>query len=189
MLMEERIGENRQPVASGGEARRREAFVSRLTAEGRGAIAVLRVWGPGALEVANAVFRPHRSASLAKTRRGQLRLGRIGHGKGDEVVVDVATARRCWGGAQQHERGASEAIGVAERSRGSSRFERDAAATLVAAEVERVGTRQQQVAAHGRVGTVGELQGAERAVRSVILAYLCASGGAFRFRPRVDAGR
>ena len=103
--MEEGIGENRQPVASEGEARRGEAFVSRLTAEGRGAIAVLRVWGTGALELADAVFRPHRGARLAETRRGQLRLGRIGHGKGDEVVVVVLEGAppvvevQCHGGA------------------------------------------------------------------------------------------
>ena len=46
--------------ASGG------AFVSRLTAEGRGAIAVLRVWGPRAIEVADAVFRPHRGVAAGR---------------------------------------------------------------------------------------------------------------------------
>jgi tRNA modification GTPase len=99
------IGENRQPVQSEGEARRGEAFVSRLTAEGRGAIAVLRLWGPGALEVADTVFRPHRGARLAETRSGRLRLGRIGRGPGDEVVVVVlegdppAVEVQCHGGA------------------------------------------------------------------------------------------
>ncbi len=103
--MEEGIGENRQPVASESEARRGEAFVSRLTAEGRGAIAVLRIWGPKALEVADAVFRPHRGARLAETRRGQLRIGRIGRGLGDEVVAVVldgdppAVEVQCHGGA------------------------------------------------------------------------------------------
>ncbi len=103
--MEERIGENRQPVPSVGEARRGEAFVSRLTAEGRSAIAVLRIWGPKALEVADTVFRPHRGARLAETRRGHLRIGRIGHGLGDEVVVVVlegdppAVEVQCHGGA------------------------------------------------------------------------------------------
>ena len=65
------------------------AFVSRLTAKGRGAIAVLRVWGPRAIDIADAVFRPIRGARLADTPRGRLRLGRIGDGLGDEVVAVV----------------------------------------------------------------------------------------------------
>ena len=78
--------------------------MSRLTAEGRGAIAVLRVWGPRALEVADAVFRPSRGLRLAETRRGRLRIGRIGRGLGDEVVVVVipsdppAVEVQCHGG-------------------------------------------------------------------------------------------
>jgi tRNA modification GTPase len=104
MLMEGRIGENRT-AASGGDTCHPGPFMCRLTAEGRGAIAVLRVWGPRALEVADAVFRPHRGARLAETRRGQLRIGRIGHGLGDEVVVVVfegdppAVEVQCHGGA------------------------------------------------------------------------------------------
>ena len=79
--------------------------MSRLTATGRGAIAVLRVWGQNALEIVNAVFRPHRGKRLAETPRGQLRLGRIGQGRGDEVVVVVLGGRlpavevQCHGGA------------------------------------------------------------------------------------------
>jgi tRNA modification GTPase len=62
-----------------------------LTPDGRGAVAVVRVWGPGALAVADAAFRPARtqSPSLAATPAGQLRLGRIGSGLGDEVVAVV----------------------------------------------------------------------------------------------------
>jgi tRNA modification GTPase len=60
-----------------------------LTPEGRGALAVLRVWGPGALEVVDAVFRPARGAALAETPCERLRLGRIGAGLGDEVVAVV----------------------------------------------------------------------------------------------------
>ena len=81
------------------------AFVSLLTAEGRGAIAVVRVWGPKAIEVADAVFRPNRGVRLARTAAGRLRLGRIGEGLGDEVVAVLVEAEppaveiQCHGGA------------------------------------------------------------------------------------------
>src|SRR4051812_44488990 len=65
------------------------AWVAVLTPEGRGAIAVLRVWGPGALRVADAAFRPARGPGMAATPPGRLRLGRIGAGVGDEVVAVV----------------------------------------------------------------------------------------------------
>jgi tRNA modification GTPase len=80
-------------------------FVSRLTAPGRGAIAVLRVWGQNALEVTDTVFRPIRGARLSRSPRGQLRLGRIGQGLGDEVVAVVlgdvppTVEVQCHGGA------------------------------------------------------------------------------------------
>lgn len=60
-----------------------------LTPEGRGAIAVVRVWGPGAVEVADRVFRPRWGGSLAASGPGRLRLGRVGEGLGDEVVAVV----------------------------------------------------------------------------------------------------
>jgi tRNA modification GTPase len=52
-------------------------------------VAVLRVWGPGALEVADAAFRAARGVRLAETAAGRLRLGRMGAGLGDEVVAVV----------------------------------------------------------------------------------------------------
>ena len=60
-----------------------------LTAEGRGAIAVVRIWGPDALAIADATFRPHRGVRLAETPRGRPRVGRVGAGLGDEVVAVV----------------------------------------------------------------------------------------------------
>jgi len=65
----------------------RSAFYQLLTAAGRGAIAVVRVWGPRAVEVADLIFRPNGSFRLAQCRDGRLRLGRIGEGLGDEVVA------------------------------------------------------------------------------------------------------
>jgi tRNA modification GTPase len=85
--MDEGIGKNRQSAAPRGDPHTGRAFVSRLTPQGRGAIAVLRIWGPKAIDVADAAFRPHRGARLTDSRRGRLRIGRIGDGLGDEVVV------------------------------------------------------------------------------------------------------
>src|SRR5271165_2018053 len=75
-----------------------------LTAEGRGAIAVVRVWGQGALEMVERVFRPAAKLRLDPGAPGRLRLGRIGAGLGDEVVSvllnsDVpAVELQCHGG-------------------------------------------------------------------------------------------
>ena len=68
------------------------AYVSELTPRGRGAIAVVRVWGPDAINVTSAVFRSQGRLSLAQTVPGRLRLGRIGSDLGDEVVVVVLEA-------------------------------------------------------------------------------------------------
>ncbi len=68
------------------------ARVCVLTASSRGALAVVKVWGPRALEVADRVFRPVREAPLSRTGVGLPRLGRVGEGAGDEVVVVVCGA-------------------------------------------------------------------------------------------------
>jgi tRNA modification GTPase len=76
-----------------------------LTASGRGAIAVIRVWGDRAIAVADLAFRPHRGVRLAETAPGVLRLGRIGEGLGDEVIAILvdgeppAVEIQCHGGA------------------------------------------------------------------------------------------
>lgn len=64
-----------------------EAFATVLTSTSRGAIAVIRVWGPAALMTVDAVFRPRRGRRLAETPPGRPRLGRVGAGEGDEVVA------------------------------------------------------------------------------------------------------
>ena len=65
------------------------AFAAILTAEGRGAVAVIRVWGPEALAVADAAFRPAKGPRLVASRPGRLRLGRMGARFGDEVIAVV----------------------------------------------------------------------------------------------------
>ncbi|MGO9463797.1 MAG: GTPase [Isosphaeraceae bacterium] len=88
-----------------GEAITNRPRVSLLTSAGRGAIAVVRVAGPGSVRVADAVFRPHRGVGLARTAPGRIRLGRIGRGTGDEVVAIVldeqppALELQCHGGS------------------------------------------------------------------------------------------
>src|SRR3954470_18245506 len=74
---------------SSSEPRSTGPRVCVLSPEGRGAVGVVRVWGPGALEVADAAFRPARGARLAESPVGRLRLGRVGAGLGDEVVAVV----------------------------------------------------------------------------------------------------
>ncbi len=74
-----------------------------VTPAGAGAIAVALVWGERALAVVDAVFLPSSGASLAATRPGRPRLGRLGReGLGDQVVVVVegpcAVEIQCHGG-------------------------------------------------------------------------------------------
>ena len=68
--------------------------VAVLTGEGLGAVAVVRVWGEGAVRVTDSVFRPHRSPGLAATVPGRPRVGRVGVGLGDEVVAIIAPDER-----------------------------------------------------------------------------------------------
>src|SRR5690348_9720203 len=68
---------------------REPAWVTTLTGSGRGAVGVIAVWGPAALSVVDAAFRPGRGPSLSATAPGRLRLGRMGEGLGDEVVAVV----------------------------------------------------------------------------------------------------
>lgn len=60
-----------------------------LTPPGRGAVAVVRAWGPGALVAVDAAFRPMRGEGLASTPPNRPRFGRLGAGMGDEVVAVV----------------------------------------------------------------------------------------------------
>jgi tRNA modification GTPase len=60
--------------------------VAVLTGMGVGAVAVVQIWGPDAIKVADACFRPVRRDVLGSTP-GRPRLGRVGAGMGDEVVA------------------------------------------------------------------------------------------------------
>ncbi len=60
-----------------------------LTGDGLGAVAVVRVWGEGAVKLVDSIFRPVTGLSLAATAAGRPRIGRVGAGLGDEVVALV----------------------------------------------------------------------------------------------------
>jgi tRNA modification GTPase len=100
-----------------------------LTGDGPGAVGVVRIWGEGALAVADSAFRPHRGEGLAATPAGRLRprLGRVGSGVGDEVVAIVVPGEPPEVEVQGH--GGPEAIAMvvealvqagAERARASA---------------------------------------------------------------------
>jgi tRNA modification GTPase len=111
-----------------------------LTPEGRGALAVLRLWGPGALAVADATFRPARGRSLASTPPGRLRLGRIGAGRGDEVVAVVIAGDppeveiHCHGGPAAVALVVSALVACGAERRQPGAWARHAAATAIEAE-------------------------------------------------------
>ncbi|MCY2933623.1 MAG: 50S ribosome-binding GTPase [Planctomycetota bacterium] len=63
--------------------------MTQITAEAPGAIAVLRLWGPDAVTVANRLFRPKLGTrGLIQSQPGELRLGWFGM---DEVVALIIT--------------------------------------------------------------------------------------------------
>ncbi len=64
-------------------------YASVITSSSRGALAVLRVWGPRSVEVVGAVWRPRRGAGFEVSEVGRPRLGLIGAGLGDEVVATL----------------------------------------------------------------------------------------------------
>jgi tRNA modification GTPase len=78
--------------------------VAVLSGEGPAAVAVVRVWGEGAIAIADAAFRPHQGRDLTRTSPGRPRVGRIGSGLGDQVVAIIAAGEpseveiQCHGG-------------------------------------------------------------------------------------------
>ena len=89
----DRSGERQSAPAIASDARSDEGpFFRVLTASGRGAIAVIRVWGAGTIEAVGSVFRANAALPLEHSAPGRLFLGRIGAGLGDEVVAAVLNA-------------------------------------------------------------------------------------------------
>ncbi len=84
------------------------AYIRIATRVDRGAIAVVRIWGPDAVRVADSVFRPHRGGPLHDTPPGRLRYGRAGPGRGDEVVAVLLEGPRPL--AEIHGHGGTAAI-------------------------------------------------------------------------------
>jgi tRNA modification GTPase len=124
----------------GGEPRPDVPRVCVLTPEGRGGLAVLRLFGPGALAVADVAFRPARGRALAQTPPGRLRLGRIGAGRGDEVVAVVIAGDppeveiHCHGGPAAVALVVTALVDCGAERRQPGAWARHAAATAIEAE-------------------------------------------------------
>ena len=82
----------REPTIASTTDANAEPFFRVLTASGRGAIAVIRVWGTGAIEAVGSVFRANAAVPLEQCAPGRLLLGHMGAGLGDEVVAVVLDA-------------------------------------------------------------------------------------------------
>lgn len=65
--------------------------ITLLTAHSTGAVNVFLVEGAEAIVVVDRVFRPRRGGPLTSTGVGRPRLGRIGHGLGDEVITLITS--------------------------------------------------------------------------------------------------
>jgi tRNA modification GTPase len=76
--------------------------VIQLTPPGRGAVATLRIEGPGAVEAVNSHFRPRSGRPLAAYGADQIVVGHFGGDAGEEVVAcrrgDTAVELHCHGG-------------------------------------------------------------------------------------------
>ena len=93
-----------QPSLATQERSKNGPLYTVLTAAGRGAIAVIRIWGEGAIEAVSLGFRPYTATPIDKNASARLRVGRMGAGLGDEVVAVVlktevpAVEIQCHGG-------------------------------------------------------------------------------------------
>ena len=86
--------------------------VIQLTPPGRGAIATLRIEGPGAVAAVEAHFRPRGGRALAAYPVDRLVVGHFGDGRGEEIVV-----RCCAGDAVElHCHGGMAAVAMIEEA-------------------------------------------------------------------------
>ena len=86
--------------------------VIQLTPPGRGAVATLRIEGPGAVEVVQAHFHARGGRPLATYPVDRLVVGRFGPDRGEEVVVRCCTA----GAVELHCHGGLAAVAAIEES-------------------------------------------------------------------------
>lgn len=82
--------------------KQRKSHVIQLTPPGRGAVATLRIEGPGAVEAVQSRFRARSGRPLAAHPVDRLAIGHFGDDRGEEVVVrrcaDDAVELHCHGG-------------------------------------------------------------------------------------------
>ena len=105
--------------------------IVQLTPPGRGAVATLRVEGPGAIEVVQAHVRPRGGRPLTAYPADRLVVGHFGDDRGEEVVV----RRHADGAVELHCHGGFAAVAMMEQ-------------TLVAAGCQRLGWRDWAAACH-----------------------------------------
>ena len=103
---------------------------------------MIRVWGRDAVELTNVVFRPLRGGPFQKGATERLRLGRIGEGLGDEVVVvriEGAPAEvevHCHGGHAARAMVLAAFVAAGAEERRPVAWVRDTARCLIHAEAE-----------------------------------------------------
>jgi tRNA modification GTPase len=83
----------------------------RLTPPGRGAVATLRIEGPGALEAVQSHFRSQSGRPLAAYAADRLVVGHFGHDGGEEIVL-----RRCGNAVELHCHGGRAAVAMIEET-------------------------------------------------------------------------
>ena len=83
----------------------------RLTPPGCGAIATLRIEGPGALEAVQSHFRSQSGRPLAAYAADRLVVGHFGHDGGEEIVL-----RRCGNAVELHCHGGRAAVAMIEET-------------------------------------------------------------------------
>ncbi len=104
---------------------------------------MVRVWGQGALEVADRAFRPNLGRGLRATPVGRLRVGRIGSGLGDEVVAVVVAGRdseeveiQCHGGPSAVDLVVEALVASGSKVRSPRAWARQATGSTISAEAE-----------------------------------------------------